>query len=264
MKNSISNPIAMFAISIYLIVPIVLTFVYSISTEWNHVLPQGITFRYYIQILTDQRFLLSLLRTIAMAITPVMICTITVLLAMYAILVYMPRLDKYMQMIATVPYAVQGVILAISVLSIYADAPLPFSNRAFMLVATYSIVILPYIYQGIRNSFFSVNAGSLMEAAQILGASKFNAYFKVVVPNIVTGIIISAMLSSAIIFGDFVVVNIIGGNYFETSQMYLYKAMFQSGQLASAIIVVIFLVTLLLSAGVYYLKNRNRILEEEK
>lgn len=206
---------------------------------------------------------MSVLRTILSSIVPILFSAISVLLAMYVILVYHPKLDAYLQVISTIPYAVQGVILAISVLSIYTDAPEPFSNRLFLLFATYSVVILPYMYQGIRNSLTAVNAVSLMEAAKMLGAGNLDAYFKVIVPNILTGVTVSAMLSSAIIFGDFVVVNIIAGNYYQTSQIYLYRALFQSGQLTSAIIVLLFVVTLILSILVYYLKNRKRILEEE-
>lgn len=255
MKNNRSNWIAITLISLYLIIPILLTFIYSIFSEWNEILPKGLTFKYYVQIFTDSDFLSSLLRSLIITILPIILSTIMMLLVMYVVIVYHPNLDKYIQTLCTIPYAIQGVILAVSVLSLYADAPLPFSNRMFMLTATYCIVTLPYMYQGIKNSLNSINATRLMEAAQILGTSKFSAYFKIVIPNITSGIIVSAMLSLAIIFGDFVIINIIGGNYFKTSQMYLYLAMGKSGQFSSAIVVVLFMVTLLISVGVYVFRN---------
>jgi ABC-type spermidine/putrescine transport system, permease component II len=186
-----------------------------------------------------------------------------VLLAMYVIVVHIPRADKYMQIICTIPYAVQGIVLAISVLALYADAPGFLSDRVLMLTLTYCVVVLPYIYQGIKNSLTAVNATRLIEAAEMLGSSKMFSFFRVVVPNILSGITISAMLSMSIIFGDFVVVNIIGGNYFETSQMYLYRAMFTSGQMTSAIIVILFLVTLAISGFVFYYRNKSDISQEE-
>lgn len=261
-KNK-SSKFVIIAITIYLITPIAFTFLYSIFKEWNEVLPKGLTFQYYIQILTDLRFMEAIGRTIFISIIPIVLCTIIILLAMYVVVVYAPQYDKYIQILSTIPYALQGVIIAISVLSLYADAPAPFSNRLVMLTGTYCILILPYMYQGIKNSLNTVNAHRLIEAAQMLGASRIYAFFVVIVPNIVSGITVSALLSAAIIFGDFVIVNIIGGNYFETSQVYLYKAMFKSGQLTSAIGVVLFMITLLLSAGVYILKN-NKLMHEEK
>ena len=257
MKKNRSSLFIIITVSLYLVLPIAFTFLYSIFTEWNEVLPKGITFRYYIEVLTSSQFLLSLLRTIIISILPIFLCSIIILLVMYVVIVYAPKYDKYVQILCTIPYALQGVIIAISVLSLYANAPQPFSNRLLMLTGTYCILILPYMYQGIRNSLFSVNARGLIEAAQILGASKFYSFFAVIVPNILSGITISALLSASIIFGDFIIVNIIGGNYYVTSQMYLYKTMFRSGQLTSAVSIILFMVTLLIAAGVYRIKNRN-------
>lgn len=256
MKKNKSSLVIIVFLSIYLLVPIVFTFLYSTFVQWDDVLPKGITFRYYLEILTDPIFLQSIMRTLMICILPILLCTFMILLAMYGVIVYVPRFDKYIQVIATIPYALQGVIIAISILSLYADAPVPFSNRLVMLTGTYCILILPYMYQGIKNSLNTVNAPRVIEAAQMLGASQLYAFFTIIVPNILSGIIVSALLSAAMIFGDFVIVNIIGGNYFQTSQMYLYRAMYKSGQLTSAISVVLFVITLLLSTLVYTIKNK--------
>ena len=100
----------------------------------------------------------------------------------------------------------------------------------FMLVATYMVVILPYVYQGIRNNLNGVGAPRLIEAAQMLGASKFYAFFRVVIPNIMSGVTISAMLAMAIVFGDFVIINTLAGGQFMTAQMYLYDVMKNPGR----------------------------------
>ena len=69
---------------------------------------------------------------------------------------------------------------------------------------------------------------------------------------------VSAMLALAIVFGDFVIVNTLAGNYFPTGQMYLYAVMKQSGQKASAVIVLLFLVTLLISLAVFNLQKNKK------
>lgn len=264
MKNNKASFFVIAFISFYLIIPIAFTFLYSISMEWKEIFPKGITFRYYVDIFTDVGFLMSIINSLVISVIPVFITVIIVMLAMFVVILYMPGLDKYIQVLCTIPYAIQGIILSISILSIYADAPAPFSNRILMLVGTYCIVILPYIYRGIRNSLYAVNALRLVEAAQILGAGKLYSFFKVVVPNIVSGVTAASLMAAAIIFGDFVVVRIIGGNYFQTSQVYLFNAMHKSGQLVSAMVVVLFIVTLIISGSVYFTKNKRAINEEEK
>lgn len=243
------------AIGIYLLIPLLFTFLYSVFSEWMDVLPSGFTLRAYVELFSDNTFWISIGRTIIISVLPILICTLAVLLATYVVVVYCPWLDKYMKVICTMPYAIQGVVLPISVLTLYSNAPEPFSNRVFMLTSTYCIVVLPYIYQGIRNNLNGMNAIRLIEAAQMVGASKFYAFFCIVVPNIMNGIVVSAMLAMAIVFGDFVVINTLAGNYFPTAQMYLYDIMKKSSQKTCAAIMVLFCVTLLISAFVFMRKK---------
>jgi len=134
-----------------------------------------------------------------------------------------------------------------------------------MLIGAYCIIILPYIFQGIRNSMHSVNMPMLIEAAEMLGASKLSAFFKVIVPNILPGITISALLAVGIIFGDYVLIRNITGSSFQNVQIYLFLAMKRSSTEASAVFVIIMLTTFLITALVLFLQSRdNRQRAESK
>lgn len=252
------SPVVLVLISIYLITPLLVTFLYSISTEWMDILPTGLTLRYYKQIFSDGVFWGAMMRSVVISIVPVLLITLVLLLVMYVVVVYHPKMDKYVQIFCTIPYSIQGIILVISVLSLYSAAPGFLSNRVFLMVLTYCIVILPYMYQGIKNSLGTIDVKRILDAAQILGAGKLYTFFFIIIPNMLSGIVVSVMLSAAIIFGDFVIANSLGGNYYFTAQMYLYKSMFASGQLASAVVIVLFLVTLAISCGVFYFKGKHQ------
>ena len=256
-KKKTGPVIVLSVIGIYLLIPLFFTFLYSLFSEWMDIMPKGFTLRAYVEIFADSAFWMSIGRTVLISILPIVLCTAAVLLAMYVVVVYCPGLDQYMQILCTIPYAIQGVILPISVLALYANAPEPFSNRVFMLTSTYCIVVLPYIYQGIRNNLNGMNASRLIEAAQMLGAGTFYSFFHIVVPNIMNGVMVSAMLAMAIVFGDFVVINTLAGNYFPTAQMYLYDVMKKSAQRTCAIIIVLFCVTLLRSGFVFMRGRRD-------
>lgn len=92
----------------------------------------------------------------------------------------------------------------------------------------------------------------------MLGAGRFYTFWKIILPNIMNGIMVSAMLAMSIVFGDFVIVNTLAGNYFPTGQMYLYAEMRQSGQHASAVIVLLFFVTLMISLAVFGLQKNKK------
>lgn len=245
-------------ISLYLILPLALTFFYSIFTEWNDILPSGFTLKYYKELFSDTIFLDSLGRTLIISILPILITGIIILLAMYVIVVYNPKLEKYIQLLCMIPYALQGIILSTSIISLYVGSDSILSNRIFLLTGAYCIISLPYMYQGIRNSLTGVDAINLIEAAQVLGVTKLYAFFRIIVPNILPGITVSAMLSMAIIFGDFAIVNTLAGSHYQTAQIYLQGKLFQSGQISSATIMVLFLCTLIISLMVFLIKKKDK------
>ena len=258
-KNKhVGAKLAIVIIIAYLLLPLVMTLIYSLFQEWVDIMPTGFTLGASTELFSDPLFWKAVGRTVVISIIPILLCTVFVLLAMYVVVVYHPEWDRLIQILCTIPYAIQGVILPICVLSLYSSAPEPFGNRMFMLVATYMVVILPYVYQGIRNNLDGVGAPRLIEAAQMLGASKFYAFFRVVIPNIMGGVTVSVMLAMAIVFGDFVIINTLAGGHFMTAQMYLYDVMKKSGQRTCAVIIILFLVTLIISACAFFLQSRGK------
>jgi putative spermidine/putrescine transport system permease protein len=244
------------ATGVFILLPIVVTCVYSFITGWQDVLPRGFTAEYYLQVFSDPRFWPSVANGLLISILPILISTIFVILALYSAILYFPRLDRYIQNLCMLPHTLKGVILAISVLSLYAGSPTPFRNRIVMLTCIYCIIILPYVYQGIRNNLRAINVQQLLEAAAILGAGKLYAFFRIVVPNMLSGILVSSLLGMSVIFSDYVIVKIIAGSRYITAQQLLYNARIQPEQYSSVIVLVLFGIILLVSAAAYALNSR--------
>jgi molybdate transport system permease protein len=79
------------------------------------------------------------------------------------------------------------------------------------LVIASCIYSLPFAVQPMQNAFESLSKRHL-EAAWMLGASKLDAFFSVVVPLSVRGFISAAVLCFAHTLGEFGVVLMVGGN----------------------------------------------------
>ncbi len=263
MKKSRFAPIYIIAVIIYLLIPLVATAIYSMFRKWTGILPEGFTLDHYISLLSNKAFLLTLGRTVIVCIVPIALTVVITLLALFAVTIYFPKLEKYVQFLCMIPYTIQGVILSVSILGLYAGIGGFFGLRLVMLIGAYCIIILPYIYQGIRNSMHAVNMPMLIEAAEMLGASKIGAFFKVIVPNIISGITVSSLLAVGIIFGDYVLIRNITGSSFQNVQIYLFLAMKRSSTEASAVFVIIMLVTFLITALVLYLQSRDKRLRME-
>ena len=243
---------------IFLLIPFLATLVYSFTVGWTKLLPAGWTLKYWGQAFTEPELWPAILRGVLISIAPILICNVVVILALYTSVVYYPKLEKYIQAICMVPNSLKGVIIAIPVLALYAGTPTIFSNRMVMLVCIYSISILPFVYQGIRNNLHGINVTQLLEAAEILGAGKLYAFVRIVLPSMLSGILVSSLLALSTVFGDFAIIKIIAGNKFETVQMLLYNSRVIVLQYQCVIVIIMFTATLVISQTVFRFQNKKR------
>lgn len=244
--------------SIFLLIPFIATLVYSFTVGWTKLLPAGWTLKYWGQAFTEPNLWPAILRGVLISIPPIIICNVVVILALYTSVVYYPKLEKYIQAICMVPNSLKGVIIAIPVLALYAGTPTIFSNRMVMLVCIYSISILPFVYQGIRNNLHGINVTQLLEAAEILGAGKLYAFVRIVLPSMLSGILVSSLLALSTVFGDFAIIKIIAGNKYETVQMLLYNSRLIVLQYQCVIVIIMFTATLIISQTVFKFQNRKK------
>ena len=257
MKNqNKSATVILIFILIYLLIPLAVSIIYSMFSNWTGIVPRDFTLETYKNLFHDSDFLASLGRTVLIAIVPILLTILLILLALFVTTIYFPKLEKYVQIICMIPYTIQGVILSVSILSLYVANPTFLSNRIIMLIGAYCIIILPYIYQGIRNGMRAVNMPVLLEAAEMLGASRIYAFFRIIIPNILSAIVVSSLLAVGIIFGDYVLVRNLASSAWPNVQIYLYQAMKSDSMKSSAVFVVIMAVTFAISAVVLYLRSR--------
>ena len=232
-----------------LFIPIVLTFLYSIATNWHStVIPEGITFKWYAEIFRDSNFTSALIRTFTISAVTVALSITIMVPTVYIIVMYFPKWERAMQSLVLLPYAIPGVICSVGLIQIYSKPPFLLSGTVWLLIGAYFIIILPFMYQGIRNSLRNINVVELVQAAEILGASKTQTFLQVILPNILSGIIVSCLLSFSMLFGEFVMTNFLVGGRFETVQIYLKRLMDTSGHMASAIVISYFLFILIITS----------------
>ncbi|MGV3128802.1 ABC transporter permease subunit [Staphylococcus sp. IVB6181] len=244
MKNILKN-ISVLIVVLYLTVPLIATLVYSLATSWSHtILPAGFTFKWYADLFTNDQFLLSLVRTLILVTVSLLLALLIMVPSIYAIKIYYPALDKYMKIVIIICYAMPGVILSVGLLKGYANLGIP---MIVIVVGAYIISIFPYIYQGVSNNLRTVRANEMVEAAEMLGLSKMGAFIKVILPNIKYGLTVTALLCFSILFGEFVLINLILGSNFETVQVFLMQNLKKNGHISSAIVVCYFILLMVIT-----------------
>ena len=251
--------IVMTLVIVWLLIPLLATVIYSLFEDWTGIIPQGFTLKNYNAIFSDQAFVKAMYQTVIICIVPILITIVVILLALFTVTVYFPRLEKYVQILCMIPYTIQGVILSVSILILYARSDSFLNGRMIMLMGAYCIIILPHIYNGIRNGMRAINMKMLLEAAEMLGDSKLKAFFRVIVPNIITGITVSSLLAVGLLFGDYVIIRNLSSTDVNNMQKFLYQSMKRSSTEASAVFVVIIMITFAITAVVLTLQGRSRL-----
>jgi putative spermidine/putrescine transport system permease protein len=176
----------------------------------------------------------------------------------FIITLYFRKLEGVLQALAMLPYGIPSIVGAVGLIKLYSDGPIQISGTPWILIGAYFVTILPFMYQGIQNSLRTINAIELVDAAELLGASKFQAFRTVVFPNILSGILISILLSVALLFSEFSFANLLVGGQFETLQIYLSSKLNASGHLTSAIVITYYFVILLLTGAVLKLTFKSQ------
>lgn len=248
------NHFIIFLFMLYLLLPIAATILYSLASQWqNSIIPTGFTLAWYREILSDPRFLAALVRSLSVSAAAVLLGLITLLPAVFIITIYFPAQEKYTSIVAMLPFIFPGIMLAVGLIRLYNNL---FALPPFLLLlGAYFIIIMPFIYQGLLNTFKSNNLAELFQVSLTLGASPLKSFLYIIIPNIVTSIAIAALLSLSFLMGEFVLANLLVGGSYETIQVYLFKTLKQNGHISSAIVSFYFLIISAISLAALRLKD---------
>ena len=248
MKRGIVSKLVLVIIFAYLFFPIVATLLFSVATRWSTtILPEGYTLSYYKLLFSSPEFMQALLRTVNVSFATIILSILIIIPSMYLAIVYYPRLEKLFELLSILPFAMPGVILAIGMIQMYSRGPIRITNTPWILIGSYFVLILPFMYQATKNSFRTINVKALTEAALMLGCGKLETFVKIIFPNVLRGVISAALISVSVLFGEFVLANLLVGDNYETIQIYLYKLQKVDGHLANALVASYFMVILLMS-----------------
>ncbi|EKO3430386.1 ABC transporter permease [Vibrio fluvialis] len=241
-NHSLYHKTVVYGIVGIMLVPIIATLVYSLSSRWGAtILPDGFTVDWYFKLLSDTRFIEAFGRSLLVCVAALALSTLLILPAIFVVFYYFPKLDRVMNLLILLPFAVPPVVSSVGLLQLYADSAVPIVGTPWILIGTYFTIALPFMYRALANSFSAINLRDLMDAAHLLGASTTQAFLQIVLPNVRKGLMASLFLSFSFLLGEFVFANILVGTRYETLQIYLYNMRQTSGHFTSALVMTYFL-----------------------
>jgi putative spermidine/putrescine transport system permease protein len=82
-----------------------------------------------------------------------------------------------------------------------------FSDSILTLSFAYAILVLPYAYRALDSGLAAIDIKTLSEAARSLGAGWPTVMWRVIVPNISSALLNAALLSVALVLGEYTIAN---------------------------------------------------------
>lgn len=232
-------------IFIYLLLPILATLLYSLSSSWvDTLLPEGLTLKWYVQLIGNMDFVMVVLRSLLLSVVTTIVGLAIFVPMTFYLSVYNQKMKSKMRFVTMLPFIIPGIILVTGLIKLYGELPIP---KLLILVLVLSVMSLPLVYQSLSNVFISKDFKSMFEQSQLLGYGPVKSFLFVVLPNIKTGLIIATLLLFATGFGDFVLTNLfLGGNYV-TLKIYMYRLMQVNGNAGSVLTIIYFIMLSVLS-----------------
>ncbi|MBA1241898.1 ABC transporter permease [Pseudomonas japonica] len=231
-----------------LLLPLAGTLLYSLATSWSAtLLPSGLTLKWYLALWTDARFLTAFGHSLLVCVGALALAVVLILPLLFVVHYHFPRLDALMNILILLPFAVPPVVSSVGLLQLYGSGPLAMTGTPWILIGCYFTVALPFMYRAITNNLQALNLRDLMDAAQLLGASPWQAAWRVVLPNLRKGLMVALLLSFSFLFGEFVFANLLVGTQYETLQVYLNNMRNSSGHFNSALVISYFLFVLVMT-----------------
>ena len=240
---------------LYLVLPLVSTILFSLATVWSKtILPEGYTLNAYRESLNDPQILRGIQRSLTATVATLFVGLALVVPALLWVHLRAPRFKRWLEFLAIVPWALPGVVLALAVIRTYIS---PYNvSRPLVLVLTYTLVSLPFMFRAIDAALSAVDLRTLVEAAQTLGAGWLEIGRRIILPNIAPGMLSAALLVAALASGEYVIARLLGGTGWKTFALYQAEAQFTDGRVAAALAVLGFAFTWLVSMGLIVLSTR--------
>lgn len=242
-------------LGIYFVVPLAATFWFTFYTPGTH----QFSLSPYGQIFSAKGFGTSVLLTFKVAVLTIVILYALLIPAMIAVQLRLPKLKPLLESLAMVPLVLSPVALVVGVQTVLGwgtngnpGTPLfqlavDLQNQNFPLILPiiYVVIALPFAYRSLDAQLRSVDLKTLVEASRSLGANWLVTLYRVILPNLRTGLLSAAVLTLALVFGEYTVSSILG---FEPFSVWIV----QDGQGDGQLPIAVSLLSLLLSWAVLF------------
>jgi putative spermidine/putrescine transport system permease protein len=155
----------------------------------------------------------ELLDSIRVSLELTVIVSVAALALMVPTLVWvrlrLPKLSRTIEFLCLLPLTVPAIALVVGLAPIYLWVTYFFGDSTLNLGFVYVVLVLPFVYRALDTGLAAIDLRTLAEAARSLGAGWGTVMWRVVMPNITSAMLNAAVLSVALVLGEFTIANLL-------------------------------------------------------
>lgn len=245
MKKALSGIyLALFMIFLY--APIMVLVVLSFNNSRSRVTWGGFTFDWYIKLFSNNQIKETLVTTIMLALFSALISTVIGVAAALGIHAMKKRGFRIMMVFTNIPILNADIVTGIALMLVFARF-IPFGFGSLLIAhITFNI---PYVILSVMPKIKQMNI-SMYEAARDLGAGPVYGFFRVVFPQLISGIVSGFFMAFTMSMDDFVITYFTKGAGVNTLSTMIYGEIRKGIKpemyaLSTLIFIVIFVILLL-------------------
>ena len=228
-------------VSLLLLLPVLAVVVSALATDWySGLVPSGLTLHWFAAVLTEPAFQAALARSLLVAAGSVVLQVLVTVPAILVAHCCLPWLDRWMERLMVLPYALPQVVLVVGLLGLYANEPFVLTGTPWILLGGYLPLAFPLLYLPMKNNLRALRVDELLDAGHLLGAGDLVIARRVILPCVAPGLAVGLSMVFALSFAEFVFANLLAGGNFQTLAVYLFGQRQKIGQVTAVIVVIYF------------------------
>ncbi|MBQ2897456.1 MAG: ABC transporter permease [Clostridia bacterium] len=209
-------------ILLFLYFPLIIVAVYSFNSTKSTTLWGGVTFDWYIKLFSNKSIISALLNSILLTVIVTVLSVILGTLGSIALNRFKTKLTKIFFPLVYLPVLTPEIIVGIAFLQIFSMLDLKFGLAT--LILSHISFCVPFVMIVVSARLNSLQ-NNLEEAARDLGASVWQAFFHITIPELLPGIISGAALAFIMSFDDVIISFFMSGATVTTLPVKVYSMM---------------------------------------
>lgn len=200
-------------VGVVLSLPLLALGLYSVATRWtDNPLPDGYTLDYWLTTFADDRAANAVLTSVSLSTLTTILTLALVIPAVYWARTVNPRVRAALETAAAIPFALPFLVIGLALLQFSGMVAPALQGTYPLLVGAYVAITFPFVYWAIDGAMAAAGVERLSQAAEVCGASRRQTIWRVVLPNIRSGVASGAMLAFATVIGEYALVSVLASS----------------------------------------------------